>query len=91
MEISLKDQIVILDEAHNIEDSARESASSSVALDQLNEAADDLNNMGAYSDLVVRTFSEKSHWASQFVDDRLPTNSPTFHKRVLFLFQSMKA
>ena len=45
MEINLKEQIVILDEAHNIEDSARESASSSVDLDKLYDAMQDLDNM----------------------------------------------
>ena len=45
MEINLKDQIVILEEAHNIEDSARESASNSVELDKLTEAVEDLNHM----------------------------------------------
>jgi fanconi anemia group J protein len=46
MEISLKGQIVILDEAHNIEDSSREAASFSVTQAQLLEAMKDLDYVG---------------------------------------------
>ncbi|VCW68145.1 unnamed protein product, partial [Gulo gulo] len=45
MEINLKEQIVILDEAHNIEDCARESASYSVTEVQLRFARDELDSM----------------------------------------------
>ncbi|XP_071992545.1 Fanconi anemia group J protein isoform X2 [Engystomops pustulosus] len=45
MEICLKDQIVILDEAHNIEDCARESASFSVTDAQLLFARDEIDSM----------------------------------------------
>ncbi|XP_056412675.1 Fanconi anemia group J protein [Hyla sarda] len=45
MDISLKDQVVILDEAHNIEDCARESASYSVTDAQLLFARDEIDNM----------------------------------------------
>ncbi|KAM6164463.1 Fanconi anemia group J protein [Rhynchocyon petersi] len=45
MEIKLKDQVVILDEAHNIEDCARESASYSVTEVQLWFARDELDSM----------------------------------------------
>lgn len=42
MEINLKDQIVLLDEAHNIEDAAREAASQSFTKEQIQRA---LHNM----------------------------------------------
>ncbi|XP_067328247.1 Fanconi anemia group J protein [Anolis sagrei] len=45
MEINLKDQVVILDEAHNIEDCARESASFSVTEAQLQMAREELDAM----------------------------------------------
>ncbi|XP_057392490.1 Fanconi anemia group J protein isoform X2 [Balaenoptera acutorostrata] len=45
MDISLKEQVVILDEAHNIEDCARESASFSVTEVQLRFARDELDSM----------------------------------------------
>uniref|UniRef100_A0A8D0HH76 DNA 5'-3' helicase n=1 Tax=Sphenodon punctatus TaxID=8508 RepID=A0A8D0HH76_SPHPU len=45
MEINLKDQVVILDEAHNIEDCARESASYSVTETQLRFAREELDTM----------------------------------------------
>ncbi|KAG8122635.1 hypothetical protein E2320_018117 [Naja naja] len=45
MEIELKDQVVILDEAHNIEDCARESASYSVTEEQLKLAREELDAM----------------------------------------------
>ncbi|XP_066491855.1 Fanconi anemia group J protein [Tiliqua scincoides] len=45
MEINLKDQVVILDEAHNIEDCARESASYSVTDTQLKLAREELDTM----------------------------------------------
>ncbi|KAM5180304.1 Fanconi anemia group J protein [Mantella aurantiaca] len=45
MEICLQDQVVILDEAHNIEDCARESASFSVTDAQLMFARDELDSM----------------------------------------------
>ncbi|KAM6465011.1 Fanconi anemia group J protein [Liasis olivaceus] len=45
LEIKLKDQVVILDEAHNIEDSARESASYSVTEEQLRLAREELDTM----------------------------------------------
>ncbi|XP_047563183.1 Fanconi anemia group J protein isoform X2 [Lutra lutra] len=45
MDINLKEQIVILDEAHNIEECARESASYSVTEVQLRFARDELDSM----------------------------------------------
>lgn len=48
MGIKIKDQIVVLDEAHNIEDSAREAGSSAVTGVQLQEACDELDIMSKY-------------------------------------------
>ena len=48
MDISLTNQIVILDEAHNIEDSSREAASFSVTQAQLLDAMNDLDTIGQY-------------------------------------------
>ncbi|XP_013403717.1 Fanconi anemia group J protein homolog, partial [Lingula anatina] len=45
MEIALEDQIVILDEAHNIEDAAREAASYSINQEQLRKAIEDIKFM----------------------------------------------
>nr|XP_012300982.1 Fanconi anemia group J protein isoform X3 [Aotus nancymaae] len=45
MDLNLKEQVVILDEAHNIEDCARESASYSVTEVQLRFARDELDSM----------------------------------------------
>ncbi|EDO26408.1 predicted protein, partial [Nematostella vectensis] len=45
MEIDLKDQIVILDEAHNVEDSARDSASLTLSMTELQETLDDLDKL----------------------------------------------
>ncbi|NXP50902.1 FANCJ protein, partial [Heliornis fulica] len=45
MEIKLKDQVVILDEAHNIEDCARESVSYGVTESQLRAAREELDFM----------------------------------------------
>ncbi|KFV80161.1 Fanconi anemia group J protein [Struthio camelus australis] len=45
MEINLKGQVVILDEAHNIEDCARESVSYSVTENQLRSAREELDLM----------------------------------------------
>ncbi|XP_057571236.1 Fanconi anemia group J protein isoform X1 [Hippopotamus amphibius kiboko] len=45
MDINLKEQVVILDEAHNIEDCARESASCSITEVQLRFARDELDSM----------------------------------------------
>ena len=46
MDISLKDQIVVLDEAHNVEDSARESASLTLTAVDLQNTLDDLDRLG---------------------------------------------
>lgn len=45
MEINLKGQIVVLDEAHNIEDCARESASYTLNQTELLSAREDLESM----------------------------------------------
>lgn len=45
MDINLKDQIVVLDEAHNIEDCARESASYTVNYDSLLASRDDIESL----------------------------------------------
>ncbi|XP_074870114.1 Fanconi anemia group J protein [Carettochelys insculpta] len=55
MEINLKDQVVILDEAHNIEDCARESASYSVTESQLRFAREELDSM------VINNIRRKDH------------------------------
>lgn len=45
MDIQLKNQVVILDEAHNIEDCARESVSFGVSESQLRAAREELDVM----------------------------------------------
>ncbi|KAL8591949.1 hypothetical protein ACOMHN_020427 [Nucella lapillus] len=45
MEINLKGQVVLLDEAHNIEDSVREAASQSITQDQVTKAMDDMDGL----------------------------------------------
>ena len=45
MLINLKDQIVVLDEAHNIEDSAREAASVELTSLQFEDTKKDLQDM----------------------------------------------
>lgn len=51
MMINLKDQIVVLDEAHNIEDSSREAGSVQLTSIQLEETRKDLE------DLSMRLYS----------------------------------
>ncbi|KAI8502870.1 Fanconi anemia group J protein [Branchiostoma belcheri] len=46
MQISLKNNVIVLDEAHNIEDSAREAASFSMTEDQLDATMTELENLG---------------------------------------------
>ena len=43
MEINLKGQIILLDEAHNIEDSVRDAASQSVTQEQIQKALHDMD------------------------------------------------
>lgn len=45
MEISLKDQVVILDEAHNMEDTSRDSAGEKIGDDALEKAVNELEEM----------------------------------------------
>lgn len=49
MEINLSGQIVVLDEAHNIEDCARESASYTLDLNLLKMAKDELEGMVSHN------------------------------------------
>lgn len=51
MDISLKDQIVVLDEAHNVEDSARDSASLTLTAVDLQNTLDDLDRLGNQSNI----------------------------------------
>ena len=57
MKISLKDQIVIFDEAHNIEDVARDAASAVITGVELEEAVEELDQM---SETCIWYF--QSHW-----------------------------
>ena len=52
MEITLTNQIVILDEAHNIEDSSREAASFTVSQTQLLDAMRDLETIGQFTTFI---------------------------------------
>ena len=56
MEIVLAGQIVILDEAHNIEDSARDAASFSTSQMALQDAMNDLQFVGKYVDCYSMQF-----------------------------------
>ena len=45
MEISVKNQVIILDEAHNIEDSAREGASLDATLEEFMDSMNELEKI----------------------------------------------
>lgn len=46
MDINLKDQIVVLDEAHNVEDSSREAGSLTLTAVELQNTLDELDRLG---------------------------------------------
>ena len=53
MEINLKDQIVVLDEAHNVEDSARDATSLTLTAVDLQNTLDDLDRLGDEIKIVM--------------------------------------
>lgn len=66
MDIHLNNNVIVLDEAHNIEDSAREAASCTLTQDEILEARNDLEKMAASelnehecTELVSLNFCEK--------------------------------
>lgn len=61
MEISLKDQVVVLDEAHNIEDSAREAASASITQEQLDNARNELELVGEMCPIIIQSLKDGMH------------------------------
>ena len=58
MEIDLKDQIIILDEAHNMEDSSREAGSGSLTTDQLNQAIHNLQELCKLKNIIIKKGSD---------------------------------
>ena len=60
MEIDLKDQIIILDEAHNMEDSSREAGSGSLTTDQLNQAIHNLQELCKLKTVIMKKASDNN-------------------------------
>lgn len=52
MEINIKEEIIILDEAHNIEDSAREAVSKCIEHDSLTKIIKELDDLGEIAMLL---------------------------------------
>lgn len=55
MDINLKDQIIVLDEAHNVEDSAREAASLTLTAVDLQNTLDELDKLGNETVILHQT------------------------------------
>lgn len=55
MDINLKDQIIVLDEAHNVEDSAREAASLTLTAVDLQNTLDELDKLGNETMILHRS------------------------------------
>ncbi|XP_053563319.1 Fanconi anemia group J protein [Bombina bombina] len=100
MEINLKDQVVILDEAHNIEDCARESASFSMTEAQIKFARDEMDSMvnhgirkSDHEPLRAVCYS-LTNWiresSSQLVEREYESSSKVWNgKEVLAIFHDM--
>ena len=72
MDIDIKDSLIIFDEAHNIEDIAREAASEEFILDDVANAVDQLHDMSkrltvhkSECDLVAQTMNNLYEWLLQ--------------------------
>ena len=90
MEISLKNNIVILDEAHNIEDSARSAASGQLQQNQIRESMADLEKMAKfYGDTMtsdpdpylkmIGLLSKVSNWIDTAKDEGPDQSCQTFN------------
>lgn len=55
MDINLKDQIIVLDEAHNVEDSAREAASLTLTAVDLQNTLDEIDKLGNETMILHRS------------------------------------
>ncbi|KAK3886088.1 hypothetical protein Pcinc_009742, partial [Petrolisthes cinctipes] len=74
MEIHLNDHVMVLDEAHNIEDSAREAASCTITKTEVLEARDDLERIAQEKykvndvNRLSRMLSALSGWVDEYSD-----------------------
>ena len=81
MEISLKDQIVVIDEAHNIEDSARDAVSGSFNLDDIGITLQECEKMvsaqvlPATHSALADFCSRLASWMQKCADDARPDYS----------------
>ncbi|KAK7481564.1 hypothetical protein BaRGS_00027213, partial [Batillaria attramentaria] len=71
MEINLKDQIVLLDEAHNIEDAAREAASQSFTQEQIQRALQNMDELMEKNVNVadISKLRQMCHKLDSFIDE----------------------
>ena len=53
MDLHLEGNVIILDEGHNVEDTARDSTSLAVNLIQLEEVVDEMEKMCMYNSIYV--------------------------------------
>ena len=67
MDINLRGQVLVLDEAHNIEDCARDAASFSVTQQQLLEAEKDIAQM---SELLYSVSPNNNYWRLRKISHR---------------------
>lgn len=72
MDINLKDQIIVLDEAHNVEDSAREAASLTLTAVDLQNTLDDLDRLGKENNQVSKLSGSR----------KCPYTSPRLFKKL---------
>ena len=77
MDIDIKDSLIIFDEAHNIEDTAREAASEETWLDEIAHAVERLIEMKRLatvnveeSELVLQTMKGVYEWFLHFCDEQ---------------------
>ncbi|GBN98761.1 Fanconi anemia group J [Araneus ventricosus] len=76
MTINLKGNIVVTDEAHNIEDSARDAASATISVSHIEEAVLDIEKVGRHSKTIPdcyqhvgKTLSNLVRWLKSNVDN----------------------
>ena len=77
MEIDLRDQLIVLDEAHNVEDSARDAASLTLTAVDLQNVLEDLDKLGNNSNNINNNY--RSHTLSCRLSEEISNQISSNH------------